>query len=75
MQWSSTARDEADRLPQSLEAHKSALQIAVGLVSLSATQSLRNDTSSIRVKATLLPGLKEDTAKLRNYGQNSQGYV
>ncbi|ETI24493.1 hypothetical protein G647_03862 [Cladophialophora carrionii CBS 160.54] len=64
MQWSFAVRDEADRLRQSLEAHKSALQIAVSLVSLSATQSLQNDTSSIRVKAALLPGLKEDTAQI-----------
>ncbi|OCT52466.1 hypothetical protein CLCR_09728 [Cladophialophora carrionii] len=64
MQWPFAARDEADRLRQSLEAHKSALQIAVSLVSLSATQSLQNDTSSIRVKAALLPGLKEDTAQI-----------
>jgi hypothetical protein len=64
MQWSFTARDETDRLRQSLEAHKSALQIAVSLVSLSATQSLQNDTSSIRAKAALLPGMKRDLAQI-----------
>ena len=64
MQWSFTARDEADRLRQSLEAHKSALQIAISLVSLSATQSLQNDTSSIRAKAALIPQMREDTAQI-----------
>ncbi|KAJ9617274.1 hypothetical protein H2200_000995 [Cladophialophora chaetospira] len=64
MQWSLTSRDETGRLRQSLEAHKSALQIAISLVSLSATQSLQNDTSSIRVKAALLPEMRADTAQI-----------
>lgn len=64
LQWSLTTRGEAVRLRQSLEVHKSALQIAIGLIDLSATHSIQNDTSSIRGKASLIPAMKEDTAQI-----------
>ncbi len=64
MQWSLTSRDETDRLRQSLEARKSALQIAIGVLNLSTNQSLQEATSSIRGNAALIPEIREDTAQI-----------
>jgi len=51
VQWSFAIRDEVTRLHRNLEGHKSAITIAIAFASMSISNGIKSDTSSIRSKA------------------------
>ena len=62
IQWSFSIRDEVTRLHQNLEGHKSAITIEIALASLSLSNGIKSDTSSIRSKGARLPEIQNHLA-------------
>lgn len=64
MQWSMFSRDEADRLRSSLEAHKSAIEIALSVSTIALGSDLKDDTAAIKAETSFLPAIKQDTGQI-----------
>jgi len=64
VKWSVANRDEAVRLRDSLEAHKSAIEIALELGSLTLATAIKRDVSVIKRNVTAVAGVREDLAQL-----------
>ena len=62
LQWSFSDRDEVSRLRERLEAHKSVLEITLELANLSTVNTIKEDTSDIKVE---LAALKLQVMQLR----------
>ena len=63
LQWSFSDRDEVSRLRERLEAHKSVLEITLELANLSTVNTIKEDTSDIKVE---LAALKLQVMQLRS---------
>ncbi|PMD29641.1 hypothetical protein L207DRAFT_593211 [Hyaloscypha variabilis F] len=61
VKWTLFGRDDMDKLRSSLEAHKSALDIALDMVALSITREIKADTQEIRNDTS---AIKEDTTQI-----------
>jgi len=59
VEWSSTIRDEVNRLRQNLETYKSAINIAATATSLSLNHSIKNDTSNIKDQVARISEIEE----------------
>ncbi|KAK5095950.1 hypothetical protein LTS08_007832 [Lithohypha guttulata] len=70
-QWSFTIRDEVVRLHRNLEGHKSAITIAIAFASMSITNGIKSDTSSIRSKTARIPEIQNQLALLISAIQSS----
>lgn len=70
-QWSFTIRDEVVRLHRNLEGHKSAITIAIAFASISITNGIKSDTSSIRSKTARIPEIQNQLALLLSAIQSS----
>ena len=62
LQWSFSDRDEVARLRERLEAHKSVLEITLELANLSTVNTIKEDTTDIKVE---LAALKLQVMQLR----------
>lgn len=54
IQWSISDRDKVCQYRERLEAHKSALEITLGLASLTMANSIKEDTTEIRAEMVAL---------------------
>ncbi|KAH6675425.1 hypothetical protein B0J14DRAFT_362401 [Halenospora varia] len=61
VQWTLGGRDDMMKLRSTLEAHKSALEIALDMVALSLAREIKSDTEEIRDIAT---ATKDDTSQI-----------
>lgn len=71
MQWTIYGRDDMNKLRSRLEAHKSAIDIALDMVSIQLisavkddTQDLKGDTQAIKQNTAQIPEIRQDTADL-----------
>ena len=64
LQWSLFGRDEAERLRNSLEAHKSAIEIALTVSAVTIGTHVYNDTQLIQVNTNTIPDIKQDTSQI-----------
>lgn len=71
MQWTIYGRDDMNKLRSRLEAHKSAIDIALDMVSIQPisavkddTQDLKVDTKAIKQNTSQIPEIRQDTADL-----------
>ena len=64
LQWSLTGRDEAERLRNSLEAHKSAIEIALTVSAVTIGNQVYTDTQLIQVNTNTIPDIKQDTSQI-----------
>jgi hypothetical protein len=66
--WVISGREEVNTLRNSLETHKTALEIALDMVQLSISRDIRNDTTHIRNDTTIIVedtrAIRQDTAQL-----------
>lgn len=58
VQWSFSIRDVVTRLHRNPKGHKSAITIAIAFASMSMSNGIKSDTSSIRSKATRIPEIQ-----------------
>jgi Fungal N-terminal domain of STAND proteins len=61
IQWTTTGRDDMNKLRSSLESHKSALDIAPDLTNPLLTSAVKEDTKVIRYTTT---SIKQDTSQI-----------
>jgi len=70
VKWSISGREDMNKLRLTLEAHKTALDIALDMITLTIAREIKMDTERLRDDTTQIrtdtAGIKDDTAKLRN---------
>lgn len=64
VQWSWGGKSDMEQLRSSLEAHKSALDIALQMVEMSIMRDIKANTQEIRDDTAEIPGIKEDTTQI-----------
>ena len=64
MQWSFSSKDEAEGLLRSLESHKSAIEIALELSSLTVVSSIKVTTTAIATDTAHIPEIRQHVAQI-----------
>ena len=64
VQWSFSSREEAERLRNNLEAHKSAIEIALSISAVAVGTNIQAETAAIKEDTSLLPIISQDTAQI-----------
>jgi hypothetical protein len=59
-------KDDMTKFRASLEVHKSALELALEMVTMTVTHEIKNDTTEIRYNSAAIPGIKSDTTQILN---------
>jgi hypothetical protein len=59
-------KDDMTKYRTSLEAHKSALELALEMVTMTVTCDIKKDTTEIRYNSAAIPGIKNDTTQILN---------
>lgn len=64
VQWTIYGRDDMNKLRSRLEAHKSAIDIALDVVSIQLISAAKDDTRDIKENTAQIPEIRQDTADL-----------
>ena len=64
IQWSFSSREDAERLRNSLEAHKSAIEIALSVSAVAMGTNLQTEATAIKQDTSLLPTISNDVAQI-----------
>jgi hypothetical protein len=59
-------KDDMTKFRASLEAHKSALELALEMITITVSREIKNDTTEIRYNSAAIPGIKNDTTQILN---------
>jgi hypothetical protein len=64
MQWTIYGQDDMNKLRSRLEAHKSAIDIALDMVSIQLISAVKDDTKAIKQNTAQISEIRQDTADL-----------
>jgi hypothetical protein len=64
MQWTMYGQDDMNKLRSRLEAHKSAINIALDMVSIQLISAVKDDTKTIKQNTAQISEIRQDTADL-----------